>query len=216
VNLMERQRLPRSTFVPRDEREELMAIFAAVAYEQGYAATRLADVAERADVPLATVARFWASEAECLLDTVQAATEQSFSRLAESFMHLGGDCPLVAHLALASLLRDMAGSPEMTYLATVELPRLGPLVQAQQRSMLDLFCEFLGPGFAAMGRPAPDPPTVSLCIGGGIEEVVRDHALRRCLHELPDALPAISYVCVCTFFGIEEAMRVSALPAYPV
>ena len=109
---------------------------------------------------------------------MEAATQQTFSRLAESFMHIAGDCPLVAHLALAAMLRDMAGSPEMTYLATVELPRLGPLVQAQQRSMLDLFCEFLGPGFAAMGRPAPDPPTVSLCIGGGIEEVVRDHALR--------------------------------------
>ena len=192
-----------------------MAVFAAVVYEQGYRATRLADVAERAGVPTETVVRVWPSEAECLLDTVQTATEQAFSRLAESFMNIAGDCPTVAHHALASMLTDMAGSPEMTYLATVELPRLGPLVQAQQRSMLDLFCEFLGPGFAAMGHPAPDPSTVSLCLGGGIEEVVRDHALRRRLHELPDALPAISYVCVCTFFGIDEAMRVSALPAYP-
>ena len=216
LNLMERDRVPGSTFVPQDEREELMAAFAAVVYEQGYRATRLADVAERAGVPVETVTGFWHSEAECLLDTVQAATQQAFSRLAESFMHIAGDCPLVAHLALGSMLRDMAGSPEMTFLATVELPRLGPLVQAQQRSMLELFCEFLGPGFAAMGRPAPDPPTVSLCIGGGIEEVIRDHALRGCLHELPDALPAISYVCVSTFFGIDEAMRVSALPAYPV
>jgi AcrR family transcriptional regulator len=213
---MERGRLPTSTFVPQDEREELMAAFAAVVYERGYASTRLADVAERADVPLATVEDCWHTEAECLLDTVQAATQQSFSRLAESFMNLAGDCPLVAHLALAAMLRDMAGCPEMTYLAAVELPRLGPLVHAQQQSMLDLFCEFLGPGFAAMGHPAPDPATVSLCIGGGIEEVVRDHALRRCLHDLPDALPAISYVCVCTFFGVDEAMRVSALPAYPV
>lgn len=202
--------------MPHDEREELMATFAAVVYEQGYASTRLTDVAERAGVPTETVEDFWQSEAECLLDTVAAATQQSFSRLAESFMSIAGDCPLVAHLALAAMLRDMAGCPEMTFLATVELPRLGPLVQAQQRSMLDLFCEFLGPGFAAMGHPAPDPPTISLCIGGGIEEVIRDHALRGCLHELPDALPAISYVCVSTFFGIDEAMRVSALPAYPV
>jgi AcrR family transcriptional regulator len=211
---MERGRLPTSTFVPQDEREELMAAFAAAVYERGYASTRLADVADRAGVPLETIEGFWHTEAECLLDTVQAATQQSFSRLAESFMNIAGDCPLVAHLTLAAMLRDMAGCPEMTYLAVVELPRLGPLVQAQQQSMLDLFCEFLGPGFAAMGRPAPDPPTISLCIGGGIEEVVRDHALRGCLHELPDALPAISYVCVCTFFGVDEAMRVSALPAF--
>jgi AcrR family transcriptional regulator len=210
--MTERGRLAKSSFVPQDDREALMAAFAAVVYEQGYATTRLADIAARAGVPVETVTGFWHSEAECLLDTVQTATQQSFSRLAESFMHIAGDCPLVAHLALAAMLRDMAASPEMTYLAVVELPRLGPLVQAQQQSMLDLFCEFLGPGFAAMGHPAPDPPTVSLCIGGGIEEVVRDHALRGRLHELPDALPAISYVCVCTFFGIDEAMRVSAIP----
>lgn len=193
-----------------------MAIFAAAAYEQGYASTRLTDVAQRAGVPTELVEGFWHSEAECLLDTVQAATQQSFSRLAENFLHIAGDCPLVAHLALGAMLRDMADSPEMTTLAVVELPRLGPLVQAQRRSMLELFCEFLGPGFAAMGRPAPDPPTVSLCIGGGIEEVIRDHAVRGCLHELPDALPAVSYVVVSTFFGIDEAMRVSALPAEPV
>lgn len=198
--------------MPQDEREELMAVFAAVAYEQGYASTRLSDVAERAGVPVETVASIWNSEAECLLDTVAVATQQAFSRLAENFMHILGDCPMVAHLALAAMLRDMADSPEMTTLAVVELPRLGPLVHAQRRSMLELFCEFLGPGFAAMGRPAPDPPTVSLCIGGGIEEVVRDYALRGCLHELPHALPAISYVVVSTFFGIDEAMRVSALP----
>jgi AcrR family transcriptional regulator len=213
---MESDRFPRSTFVPHDQREELMAAFAAVVYEQGYAATRLADVAQHASLPAETVTSYWPSEAECLLDTVQTATEQSFSRLAECFMSLTGDCPTVAHRTLASMLRDMAGSPEMTFLAVVELPRLGPLVHEQQRNMMDLFCEFLGPGFAAMGRPAPDPPTVSLCIGGGIEEVVRDHALRHCLHDLPDALPAISYVCICTFFGIEEATRVSALPAYPI
>ncbi len=188
-----------------------MATFASVVYEQGYALTRLTDVAKRAGVPIETVTGYWHDEVECLLDTVQTATQQSFSRLAESFMNIAGDCPLVAHLTLAAMLRDMAGCPEMTFLATVELPRLGPLGHAQQRSMLDLYCEFLGPGFAAMGRRAPDPATVSICISGGILEVVRDHALRGCLHELPDALPAISYVCVCTFFGIDEAMRVSAL-----
>jgi hypothetical protein len=36
--------------------------------------------------------------------------------------------------------------------------------------------------------------------------------MKAALHELPDALPAISYVCVCTFFGRDEALRVSSLP----
>src|SRR4051812_36261537 len=39
-----------SSFTPQDEREQLMAVFAATVYERGYALTRLTDVAGRAGV----------------------------------------------------------------------------------------------------------------------------------------------------------------------
>ena len=115
------------------------------------------------------------------------------------------------HRALEVLVYDMADAPEMAYRATVELPQLGPLVYARHDEMLDLFCELLGPGFAGIDLDPPDRETVSLCIGGGVWETVRRHALDRRLHQLPDSLPAVSYVCVSTFFGDAEARRVGAL-----
>lgn len=203
---------PASSFVPTSERETLMAFFAAIAYADGLENTRLADVARSASVPLAAVHGYWADETACLLDTVETSTGQAFSRMAEVFLGSDSDCATAAHHALATLLTDLSGAPEMVHLAVVELPRLGDVAHEQQVRLLDLFCEFLMPGFAMMGHPVPDPDTVSVCLGGGIWETVRRLAIDRQLHRLPDALAPISFVCISTFFGTEEAMRVSQIP----
>jgi AcrR family transcriptional regulator len=204
--------LPLSSFSPQDEREELMAVFAAAVYERGLALTCLAEVARRADVRLADVHAHWPTPIDCLLDTVAAATRQLFGRVATAFMEANGDGPLGLHRALGAMLFDLSDAPEMTYLSVIELPRLGPLVYPRQDRMLDLFYELLVPGFAALDEPPPSREIVALCIGGGVWESVYRHAAQRTLHELPETLAAISYVCVATFFGTEAAVRVSGLP----
>ena len=186
-----------------------MAVFAATVYERGFAHTLLPDVAQRAGVPPARLATWWPSPIDCLLDTVAAATHQLLRRATAAFATAAGDGPLALHQALATMLHDMASAPEMTYISVVELPRLGPLVHARQSRMLDLFCELLGPGFAALDEPLPSPEIVSVCLAGGLWESIRRRAVQRRLHELPDTLAAMSYVCVSTFFGTEEALRVS-------
>jgi AcrR family transcriptional regulator len=202
--------LPMSSFTPRDEREELMALFAAVVYEHGLALTCLADLARRAGVPLEQVTGHWPTPIDCLLDTVAASTQQLFGRVAAAFMEAGGDGPVALHRALSTMVYELAEVPETTYLSVVELPRLGPLVYQRQDRTLDLFCELLHNGFAALDEPPPSREIVTLCIGGGVWESIYRHAAQRTLHQLPDSLPAISYVCVSTFFGVEEALRVSA------
>jgi AcrR family transcriptional regulator len=212
VTVMGQGGLPLSSFSPQDEREELMAVFAAAVYERGLALTCLAEVARRADVRLADVHAHWPTPIDCLLDAVAAATRQLFNRVATAFMEASGDGPLAVHRALGTLLYDLADAPEMTYLSVIELPRLGPLVYERQNRMLDLFCELLTSGFAALEEPPPSREIVALCIGGGLWESIYRHAAQHTLHELPDTLPAISYVCVSTFFGTDEALRVSAQP----
>jgi hypothetical protein len=144
-----------------------------------------------------------------VLDSVAAYTRGLYARTAEVFMDSADDPALALHQALDFLLRDLARSPEMTYMSVVELPQLGPLVIDRQRRMLDLFADFLAPGFTARDLALPNPEIVSLCITGGLWRTIRQHAVDRRLHELPDALPAISHVVLSTFFGVEEALRVS-------
>lgn len=143
-----------------------------------------------------------------MLDGVSAFTRQLFTRTAEVFMDAADDPAQALHEALDSLLHDLAAAPEMTYMSTVELPRLGPLVRERHRRMLDLFSDFLQPGFAARGVALPNPEIVSLCLTGAVWRIVRQHAIDRRLQELPESMPAISYVVLSTFFGVEEALRV--------
>jgi hypothetical protein len=163
-------------------------------------------------LPLSSVAPLSSGEIDHVLDSVAAFTRRIFLRTADVFMDAADDPAQALHNALDSLLRDLAASPEMTYMSAVELPRLGPLVRERHHRMLDLFGDFLQPGFAARGVALPDPQIVSLCITGGLWRIVRQHAIDRRLQELPNALPAISYVVLSTFFGVEEAQRVSRGP----
>lgn len=200
-----------SSFVPTDETEELMAAFAAVVYERGYAATRLTDVAQRADVPVDLLIAHWPTEVDWLLETAAAATRRLFARVADVFMSASGDPAAALHQALAAMLRDMADAPEMVHLSMIELPSLGPLVQHRRIRALDLFRTFLDPALAALDEPLPGgSDAITLCLTGGLWELIRRHALERRLHELPDALPSVSHVLLSTLFGVEEAMRVGA------
>jgi hypothetical protein len=160
-------------------------------------------------LPSSSVTPLSPSEIDRVLDSVAAFTRRLFTRTAEVFMDAADDPAQALHEALDSLLHDLAAAPEMTYMSTVELPCLGPLVRERQRRMLDLFSDFLQPGFAARDIALPNPEIVSLCLTGAVWRIVRQHAIDRRLQELPKSLPAISYVVLSTFFGAETALRVA-------
>jgi hypothetical protein len=163
----------------------------------------------RNGLPTSSVTQLSSIEVDRVLDSVAAFTRRLFTRTAGVFMDAADDPAIALHEALGSLLRDLAAAPEMTYMSTVELPRLGPLVRDRHHRMLDLFSDFLQPGFTARGVALPNPEIVSLCITGGLWRIVRQHAIDRRLQELPESLPAISYVVLSTFFGVQEALRAS-------
>lgn len=163
-------------------------------------------------LPSSSVTPLPPSEIDRVLDSVAAFTRRLFTRTAEVFMDAADDPALALHAGLDSLLRDLAAAPELTYMSTVELPNLGPLVRDRHHRMLDLFSDFLQPGLAARGVALPSPEIVSLCLTGAVWRIVRQHAIERRLHELPDSLPAISYVCLSTLFGPAEALLVSKQP----
>jgi AcrR family transcriptional regulator len=200
-------------FVSHDEREWLLGLFAELVAERGYEEVKLADLAERAGLDLASVQAYFACEEDCALAATDASTAQCFSAVAEAFMSTPGDCPRAAHAALDAMLRFMASVPAFVQLGLADLPRLSPRAAAHRRGYLDQFAEFLGPGFAAAPELPPQPELISQLIAGGIYEIIAKHLVEGRLDQLPDALPAVSFLTVALFFGVEEARRVASLPA---
>jgi hypothetical protein len=160
----------------------------------------------RDGLPLASVAE--PDEHEALMAPVATFTRHVFERAAVAFMGADGDGPLALHRALDTILTDIATAPAMTYMSVIELPRLGPPAHERHARMIDLFAELLAAGFRELDEPPPNMDTMALCLAGSVWETIRRHAAEHRLHELPDTLPAISFVCVSTFYGLEEARRV--------
>jgi AcrR family transcriptional regulator len=200
--------LPLLSFVPQDEREELMALFAATVYEHGYARTCLQDVADRAGLAPMAITRYWPHELDCLLDTVATYTRRLFAHAAIAFMSAEGDGPRGMHAALAAILDDAAHAPAMTYMSVIELPRLGAIGHQRHARMTALFSELLQPAIDTMEHPPPDPETLAHGLVGAVWESLRRHAAQRRLHQLPETLPALSHVAVGTLYGRDEAHRV--------
>lgn len=167
-----------------------------------------------ADSRLSTSSFSSPDELGVLLDAVTVWTQHLFHRMADAFMSADGDAPLALHRALATMLREIADTPETAHMATVELPSLGPLLHARRDAALDLFSTFLDVGLAGLPEPPADRDAIALCITGGLWETVRRYALEGRLHELPDALPGMSYFCLSTFFGADDALRASTSPAH--
>lgn len=149
-----------ATFVPGDEREELLLGFAELAYERGYELVRLADLVTRSGASPATVLGYWSDEESCALDALRAGAEQGFAVVARAFISLPGDGPAAAHRSLAALLGYLASSPALTSLSVLAPPLLRGRA-ARHAGVLDVVPEFLVPGFTAIGRVPPRPEIVS-------------------------------------------------------
>jgi hypothetical protein len=144
------------------------------------------------------------------MESVATFTHRLFTGAAITFMNAEGDGPLALHSALATILDEIAGAPEMAYASVIELPRIGLEARERHAAMIDLFGELLATGLRDMGEPPPNADTMALCLAGSVWEAIRRHTAQGRLHELPDALPAISHVCISTLYGLDEARRVSA------
>ena len=79
--------------------------------------------------------------------------------------------------------------------------------------MLQLFGELLHNGLTALDEPPPSREIITLCIGGGLSRrftvTLRSAPCTSCRRL---CRRSATCACVSTFFGVDEALRVNALP----
>ena len=202
---------PVRAFHPRDERERLVAALAALIAARGYEGTTAALIASRAGVDLHAFDRYFAGKEDCLLAAWDACAEQGFNAAAEAFVATPGSWAEATHAALAALLEFATASADFASLVAV-LPYAGTRGLVHRDRSLDLFMEFLEPGYAEAGAPASGARTTSHMIAGSVFELIRCYAGAGRFHELPDALPEVTLIVLSPFVGREEAERIAAGP----
>ncbi|MEH1130635.1 TetR/AcrR family transcriptional regulator [Micromonospora sp. CPCC 206061] len=203
-----RHDLPRE-FVARTQRDRLIDAMARTVAEKGYANTSLGDVCAAAGVSTRAYYQHFVDKETCFLAAFELGVELMQKSVATSYGQ-PGRWPERMRRGLETLLHILAAEPAFAALAVVEVLAAGPRALACRRSLLASYIDF----FAAAPRRAgqPEVPQVAVeAIIAGIYGVIFDHVSTGRTAELPDRLPALTYVVLAPFIGPKAAATAAGL-----
>jgi AcrR family transcriptional regulator len=193
-----------------NDRRLLMDALAHAVAQDGLAATRLSDVAQRAGVELDIAQALFADEIECATQALNAWAGQLVVIAAGAFLTAAGDPPLAAHRALQAALDHVARTPDLSALVVTDEPELIEAVAAMRTRYISLFFSLIADQVPAADQQAPQPLAALEVVLDAVTGVLRRHAHEQRIDQLPAELPTLSLQVLTPFFGADQARRVAA------
>jgi len=196
-----------------DERRVLMNAFAKAVVQDGFATTRLSDVAQSAQIGLDVASVLFADELDCATQILDAWAGQLVVIAAGAFLAAANDPPLAAHRALEAAIAHLARTPTVSSMVVTDDPALVPAIAALRDRYISLFFQLIAGQVAAIEQRAPQPLAALGVVLDGIIAVLRRFARQDRIAELPAELGALSLQTLTPFFGADEARRVAGVAA---
>ncbi len=202
-----RHGLPRE-FITQNQRERIITALVDTVAERGYNATTVANITKAASVSRRTFYEHFADKEACFLaayDMVADHIRASMRAAAESFK----DWPQKVRAALATMLRFLAGEPELARICMIEPVAAGGEIAARHRASMQGFVAILKAGRPehAGERPLPEATEETL-VGGIVSLIVREISAGR-TKELEKLLPDLVELILAPYLGSEEAEQLA-------
>jgi AcrR family transcriptional regulator len=194
-----RPQLPQE-FVAAHKRRRMVEAMAELCAEQGYEATKIADVVRRAHVARKTLYDNFSGKEELFLaafDTTLADAEAEVVEACDAIDPAEWEARTEA--GLRALLEFIAAHPDASRLALVEAPAASPTSAARYEAALEGFIvrlrEAAPPG---SGRPA----TLEEALVGGTVWIVQRQVRRGGATDAPDLLPELTEFVVSPYRSV--------------
>jgi AcrR family transcriptional regulator len=202
-----RHGLPRE-FVVQNQRERIVTALVDTVAERGYNATTVAHITKAASVSRRTFYEHFADKEACFLAAYEMVSDHiraSMQAAASSFE----DWPQKVRAALATMLRFLAGEPELAKLCMIEPVAAGGEIAARHRASMQALVEILRAGRPGQGgdRPLPEATEETL-VGGIVSLIVREISAER-TDQLEELLPDLVELTLGPYLGAEEAERLA-------
>jgi AcrR family transcriptional regulator len=202
-----RHGLPRE-FIAQNQRERIVTALVDTVAERGYNATTVAHITKAASVSRRTFYEHFADKEACFLaayDMVADHIRASMRAAAESFE----EWPQQVRAALATMLRFLAGEPELARLVMIEPVAAGGEIAARHRASMQGLVEILKAGRPEHGgtRPLPEATEETL-VGGIVSLIVREISAGRG-DRLEELLPDLVELTLAPYVGGEQAERLA-------
>jgi AcrR family transcriptional regulator len=202
-----RHGLPRE-FIAQNQRERIITALVDTVAERGYNATTVAHITKAASVSRRTFYEHFADKEACFLAAYEMVADhirESMQVAAEAFE----EWPQKVRAALATMLRFLAGEPELARVCMIEPIAAGGEIAARHRASMQGFVEILKAGRPEHGgeRPLPEATEATL-VGGIVSLIVREINAGR-TEQLEDLLPDLVELTLAPYLGAEEAARLA-------
>jgi AcrR family transcriptional regulator len=202
-----RHGLPRE-FIVQNQHERIVTALVDTVAERGYNETTVAHITKAASVSRRTFYEHFADKEACFLAAYEMVADHiraSMQAAAESFE----DWPEKVRAALATMLRFLAGEPELARLCMIEPIAAGGAIAARHRASMQSFVEILKAGRPehSGARPLPEATEEAL-VGGIVSLIVREISAGRTA-QLEKLLPDLVELALAPYVGAEEAERLA-------
>ncbi len=201
-----RHGLPRE-FIVQNQRERIVTALVDTVAERGYNATTVAHITKAASVSRRTFYEHFADKETCFLAAYEMVADHiraSMQAAAESFE----EWPQKVRAALATMLRFLAGEPELARICMIEPVAAGGEIAARHRASMQGLVEILKAGRPEHGeRPLPEATEETL-VGGIVSLIVREISSSR-TEQLEALLPDLVELTLAPYVGAEEAERLA-------
>jgi AcrR family transcriptional regulator len=202
-----RHGLPRE-FIVQNQRERIVTALVDTVAEHGYNATTVAKITKAAAVSRRTFYEHFADKEACFLAAYEMVADHiaaSMRAAAESF----DEWPQQVRAALATMLRFLAGEPELARLCMIEPVAAGGEIAARHRASMQSLVEILKAGRPEHGGEHPLPEaTEEALVGGIVSLIVRELSAGRG-GQLESLLPDLVELTLAPYVGAEEAARLA-------
>jgi AcrR family transcriptional regulator len=202
-----RHGLPRE-FIAQNQRERIITALVDTVAERGYNATTVAHITKAASVSRRTFYEHFADKEACFLAAYEMVADhirESMQVAAEAFE----EWPQKVRAALATMLRFLAGEPELARVCMIEPIAAGGEIAAKHRASMQGFVEILKAGRPEHSgeRPLPEATEATL-VGGIVSLIVREINAGR-TEQLEELLPDLVELTLAPYLGGEEASRLA-------
>lgn len=206
-----RHGLPRE-FVAQNQRERIVTALVDTVAEHGYNATTVAHITKGAAVSRRTFYEHFADKEACFLAAYEMVAEHlraSMRAAADSFEQW----PQQVRAALGTMLRFLAGEPELARVCMIEPVAAGGEIAARHRATMQGMVEILKAGRPEHGGERSLPAaTEETLVGGIVSLIVREISAGRTA-QLERLLPDLVELTLAPYVGPEEAERLARSPA---
>lgn len=192
--------LPRE-FVAGHKRKRIMKAIAELTAENGYEATKIADIVRRAGVARKTLYENFEGKEEVFLDTFDAAVDEAIRRIEASCAEVGGGWEERVEAGLGSFLGYVAEEPALARMCLIEALSATPAATQRYEDAVQRFVEL-----ARRNLPQDErlPETIEETLIGGVAWIVYQQIRRNETERVEDLLPELSEFMLAPYLGIAD------------